>query len=222
MKEKISSKIKELVGKNNLSNLSERTIDTYVEEISGVVTDETQLTDSFFDSHLKILKSINGQMYSDVKLQVENYKKGITGQPQQPQPLSIGMGELQKKIEMLAEGYQKLEGHLEMSRKKEQRTELIKRASDLLKQGEGGKDIDLDNLDLDYSYLKIQNRITDEMTAEQVAQLWKPVYEDIHSQRMSITASPFASIGVQRTGSDTSKIEASRELIKKYVESKEI
>lgn len=74
MKEKISAKIKELVKTNNLTNLSERTIEGVIELASKRVTKEEDLTDAFYQNELQLLTLYNGQLYADIKDAVEKAK----------------------------------------------------------------------------------------------------------------------------------------------------
>lgn len=80
MKEKILQVLKEKVGK---TSLSEKTISDYATSIAALVTDESQLTDQFYDAHVGIIRSMDGNFNHDVAAQVEEVKKNLPN-PQTP------------------------------------------------------------------------------------------------------------------------------------------
>lgn len=62
-KEELLSKISEKLGK---TSLSERTLNSYVENIVKLVSDDSQVNDDFLTSHVGILKSIEGQLSHEI------------------------------------------------------------------------------------------------------------------------------------------------------------
>lgn len=80
MKEKILQVLKEKVGK---TSLSEKTISDYAASIASLLTDESQLTDQFYDAHVGIIRSMDGNFNHDVAAQVEEAKKNLPT-PQTP------------------------------------------------------------------------------------------------------------------------------------------
>ena len=79
MKEKILQELKTRAAK---SGCSERTIETYVNNIL-LPEDESGLTDDFYASHVNILNTLGGQMSADIARQVDEFKKNYKA-PQPP------------------------------------------------------------------------------------------------------------------------------------------
>lgn len=76
-KEELLTKISEKLGK---TSLSERTLNSYVENIVKLVGDDSQVNDDFLTSHVGILKSMEGQLSHEI---AEAVKKNGEGKPNQ-------------------------------------------------------------------------------------------------------------------------------------------
>lgn len=188
MKEKISLKLKELVGKNNLLNLSERTIVSYANAVSGTVTEETELTDDFFNRHLEILKSMNGQIYADTNFKVEEFKKNYkleTGD-QTSTSTSQANAEEPQWVKELREKYSSIEDKLTAKEKAEMLQGNLNKAKSILKAGGATNDkilnIALKLMDFD-----------DQMTPEQIAEKGKALYDSTYKDLYGEGAAPASS-----------------------------
>lgn len=71
-KEALISKLKNQLGS---TQLSERTIGVYADTLLASFKDDSVYTDDFIKTQAGFLKSMNGQLHSDVSAQVEEYKR---------------------------------------------------------------------------------------------------------------------------------------------------
>lgn len=213
MKEKISLKLKELVGKNNLLNLSERTIVSYANAVSGTVTEETELTDDFFNRHLEILKSMNGQIYADTNFKVEEFKKNYkleTGD-QTSTSTSQANAEEPQWAKELREKYSSIESKLTAKEKAEMLQGNLNKAKSILKAGGATNDkilnIALKLMDFD-----------DQMTPEQIAEKGKAVYDSTYKDLYGEGAAPASSSSssTEKPISQEDRAKAIEENQKKY------
>lgn len=214
MKEKISLKLKELVGKNNLLNLSERTIVSYANAVSGTVTEETELTDDFFNRHLEILKSMNGQIYADTNFKVEefkkNYKPDAGSQPSTPSSQTNAEEEPQWAKE-LREKYSSIEDKFTAKEKAERLQGNLDKAKSILKSGGATNDkilnIALKLMDFD-----------DQMTPEQIAEKGKALYDSTYKDLYGEGAAPASSSSssTEKPISQEERAKAIEENQKKY------
>lgn len=81
-KEELLAKISEKLGK---TSLSERTLNSYVENIFKTVSDDSQINDVFLESHVGILKSVEGQLSHDIAEGLKN-KPNEPTEPIKPKP----------------------------------------------------------------------------------------------------------------------------------------
>lgn len=213
MKEKISLKLKELVGKNNLLNLSERTIVSYANAVSGTVTEETELTDDFFNRHLEILKSMNGQIYADTNFKVEEFKKNYkleTGD-QASTSTSQANAEEPQWAKELREKYSSIEDKLTAKEKAEMLQGNLNKAKSILKAGGATNDkilnIALKLMDFD-----------DQMTPEQIAEKGKALYDSTYKDLYGEGAAPASSSSssTEKPISQEDRAKAIEENQKKY------
>ena len=213
MKEKISLKLKELVGKNNLLNLSERTIVSYANAVSGTVTEETELTDDFFNRHLEILKSMNGQIYADTNFKVEEFKKNYkleTGY-QTSTSTSQANAEEPQWAKELREKYSSIEDKLTAKEKAERLQGNLDKAKSILKAGGATNDkilnIALKLMDFD-----------DQMTPEQIAEKGKALYDSTYKDLYGEGAAPASSSSssTEKPISQEERAKAIEENQKKY------
>nr|DAV19581.1 MAG TPA: hypothetical protein [Caudoviricetes sp.] len=97
-KEELLAKISEKLGK---TSLSERTLNSYVENIFKTVSDDSQINDVFLESHVGILKSVEGQLSHDIAEGLKNKPNEPTG-PINPKP-SPSDDSIKKILEMISE-----------------------------------------------------------------------------------------------------------------------
>lgn len=76
-KEQILSTLTSKLGKTSLSS---RSIETYVN--NNLPSEGTEPDDAFFEKHVQILKSIEGQFSHDVATAIENFKKTYKPEPE--------------------------------------------------------------------------------------------------------------------------------------------
>ncbi len=169
MKEKISSKIKELLKGKNLANLSEKTIDDYCSNIAGLVTEETQLTDAFYNAHLAVLSSMNGQIYADTAAKVEAAKKTPAPAPT-PTPAPSQDDELSKKLAKIEAAQAALDAKILAKEKSEHDAKILSQANEIMKSKGSTNDF-IRNITLK----GITIGETD--TAESIAEKYKTVYD---------------------------------------------
>lgn len=188
MKEKISLKLKELVGKNNLLNLSERTIVSYANAVSGTVTEETELTDDFFNRHLEILKSMNGQIYADTNFKVEEFKKNY--KPETGSQTSTSTNQTNAEEPQWAkefrERYSSIESKLTAKEKAEMLQGNLNKAKSILK-ADGATNDKILNI-----ALKLMD-FDDQMTPEQIAEKGKALYDSTYKDLYGEGAAPASS-----------------------------
>lgn len=210
MKEKISLKLKELVGKNNLLNLSERTIVSYANAVSGTVTEETELTDDFFNRHLEILKSMNGQIYADTNFKVEEFKKNYKPDAGSQSSQTNAEEEPQWAKE-LREKYSSIEDKFTTKEKAERLQGNLDKAKSILKSGGATNDkilnIALKLMDFD-----------DQMTPEQIAEKGKALYDSTYKDLYGEGAAPASSSSssTEKPISQEERAKAIEENQKKY------
>lgn len=84
-KEELLGKLKEKLGR---TNLSERTLSDYAEKVASTMGDDSELSESFIDAHVGVLKSIQGQLSSDIASGIEEWKKTHSEKdPKEKEPL---------------------------------------------------------------------------------------------------------------------------------------
>lgn len=213
MKEKISLKLKDLVGKNNLVNLSERTIESYAHVLSRTVTEETELTDDFYSKHLDFLKSMNGQIYADTNSKVEEFKKNYKpdAQEQQTSTSQFKADEEPQWAKDLREKYSSIENKLTAKEKAEMRQANLDKAKSILK-GDGATNDKVLNI-----ALKLMD-FDDQMTPEQIAEKGKSVYDSTYKDLYGEGAAPASSgsSSTEKPISQDERMKAIEENQKKY------
>lgn len=100
-KEELLTALREKLG--TTSNLSERTLDTFSEQMATAMGSDFSMTDSFVDSQVGILKSVGGQLSHDISAGIEDWKKKnpIVPPQQQQQQDDGNQSELSKLMEKL-------------------------------------------------------------------------------------------------------------------------
>lgn len=213
MKEKISLKLKDLVGKNNLVNLSERTIESYADVLSRSVTEETELTDDFYSKHLDFLKSMNGQIYADTNSRVEEFKKNYkpaerTATQAEQQPAQPEEPQWAKE---LREKFTTIETKLTSKEKAEMFQGNLDKAKSILKANGATND----------KVLNIAFKLMDyaeDMTPEQIAEMGKSVYDSTYKDLYGEGAAPASSSSssTEKPISQDDRMKAIEENQKKY------
>lgn len=212
MKEKISSKLKELVGKNNLLNLSERTIEKYAEVISHKVQEETELTEEFYSDHLGILCAMNGQIYADLKVKIEDAKKDNIPEPQAPPINPTPEGDAEPLwAKKLQERLSSVEGKLTAKEKTEMLQGNMDKAKSILVE-KGAKNAKVLNI-----ALKLMD-FNDDMTPEEIAEKAKSVYDSTYKDLYGDGAAPASSgsFSTEKPISSAEREKAIQENQKKY------
>lgn len=97
-KEELLAKISEKLGK---TSLSERTLNSYTENILKTVNDDSQINDVFLESHVGILKSVEGQLSHDIAEGLKN-KPNEQSEAIKPKP-SPSDDSIKKILEMISE-----------------------------------------------------------------------------------------------------------------------
>ena len=82
-REELKTKINDVLGSTKLT-LSERTINDFIDDALVGITDD-DVTDDFVTRKANMLKSIDGNLHSDVAVQVKQYKDSLPKQ-QEPEP----------------------------------------------------------------------------------------------------------------------------------------
>lgn len=213
MKEKISSKLKELARKNNLLNLSERTIASYAEVVSKKVTEETELTEDFYNGHLEILKTMNGQIYADLTEKVEEVKKNYKPESQNPQPAPKpdAVDEEPQWAKDLREKFSSIEGKLTAKEKAQMLEDNLNKAKSILKAN-GASNEKVLNIALKLTELN------EEMTPEQIAEKGKSVYDSTYKDLYGDGAAPASSnsSSTEKPINQEERLKAIEENQKKY------
>lgn len=180
MKEKISSKLKELVGKNNLLNLSERTIEKYAEVISHKVKEETELTEEFYSDHLGILCAMNGQIYADLKVKIEDAKKDNIPEPQTPPANPTPKDDAEPLwAKKLQERLSSVEGKLTAKENSEMLQGNMDKAKSILVE-KGAKNAKVLNIAL--KLMDFNNDMTPEEIAEKAKSVYDSTYKDLYGE----------------------------------------
>lgn len=125
-KEKILSELTAKLGK---TSLSERSIATYVDNIHPTITDDAQVTDSFYETHVNILKSISGNMDKEIADKVNDFKKNYKPQSTEGGEGGNGggaVGENDKRITELTEKVTTLQKQLEEGAKAQKQADILK------------------------------------------------------------------------------------------------
>lgn len=73
-REELESKISEKLGSTQLS-LTKETLDMFYEDTLKDITDDSKVNDEFVERKVKYLKTLDGQLHSDVSRQVKIYKE---------------------------------------------------------------------------------------------------------------------------------------------------
>lgn len=73
-REELESKISEKLGSTQLS-LTKETLDMFYEDTLKDITDDSKVDDEFVERKVKYLKTLDGQLHSDVSRQVKIYKE---------------------------------------------------------------------------------------------------------------------------------------------------
>lgn len=113
-REELLTKFNEMLGSTKLS-LSERTLNDYADDVLSGITDDAQLTDEFLGRKVNFLKSLDGNLHSDVSKEIEVYKKNFKPKKEEPvkeEPVKEEVhddriAELEKKFEELLQQREK-------------------------------------------------------------------------------------------------------------------
>lgn len=133
-KEELLTALQGKLGTN--SNLSNRTLETYAEQMASAMGENFSISDEFVDNQANVLKCIGGQLSHDISVGIEDWKKSnptttttTTAQGGKPQPQSGDSSEYAKLLEKLNGLEERLNG--EASAKK--MTEYKSKLTDALK-----------------------------------------------------------------------------------------
>lgn len=145
-KERILSDLKTKIGDPNVapkfSNITDRTLNEYVDKIFPTIKEGDVIDDSFYNTHVGILETLAGNIRFAASSAVEDFKKNLKQEPPTPQPNpsaptpSNPNDEITKKLKELDDFKRSLEGRYESEAKAAQITE--KRNSVLSKLKEQG------------------------------------------------------------------------------------
>lgn len=207
MKEKILQELKTRAAK---SGCSERTIETYVNNIV-LPEDEAALTEEYYTAQVNILKSLGGQMSADIARQVDEFKKNYKPQPVPPTPtpptpptppaLPPEFEQFQKEVREFMQSRKaeedraKREGILSQVRK------------NLIEQGA------TDEFVLDYVFMSKANGINFEKSADDITKAMKEEYDTQFSRAHHDTGSPYSQNG-GGSGAATLSAEQKAEVVK--------
>ncbi len=109
-KEELLTALRGQLGTN--SNISERTLDTFSEQMATAMGSEFSMTDSFVESQVGILRSVGGQLSHDISAGIEEWKKKNPMTTTNPQQQSQQGGEAQTELSKLMEKLNGLEERL--------------------------------------------------------------------------------------------------------------
>lgn len=175
MKEKILQELKKRAAK---SGCSERTIQTYVENIS-LPEDESTLTDDFYNGHVAILTTIGGQISRHVAEQVDEFKKNFKPEPQK----TIQPGNSPDAIQKLEATVQALQARLDQEAKDRARAEKFAAADRLMtEQGATNKTV--------RELIMANVEIKDDDTAEIIATKGKTLYDAKYTELYGSGSAP--------------------------------
>lgn len=116
-REELESKISEKLGSTQLS-LTKETLDMFYEDTLKDITDDSKVDDEFVERKVKYLKTLDGQLHSDVSRQVKIYKEDWEKKNKKPGPKDGGghssenndneeVQKLRKELEEMKESYAK-------------------------------------------------------------------------------------------------------------------
>ena len=89
-KERILSDLKTKIGDPNVapkfSNITERTLNEYVDQIFPTIKEGDVIDDSFYNTHIGILETLAGNIRFAASSAVEDFRKNLKQEPPTPQP----------------------------------------------------------------------------------------------------------------------------------------
>lgn len=187
MKEKI---LRELQTRAAKSGCSERTIQTYVDNIV-LPEDESALTEEFYTTQVNILKSLGGQMSADIARQVDEFKKNYKPQPTPPIPptppvppaLPPEYEQFQKEVREFMAARQADDDRA----KRENLMSLVRK--NLIEQGA------TDEFVLDFVFMSKANSIDYNASAEDIAKIMRAEYDTQYSRARRETGHPYSQNG---------------------------
>jgi len=121
-KETLLSKMKSKLGN---TQLSDRSVESYVVGILPTITDDSIVTDAYLETHVGILRSFEGQYRHDLATGIEDWKKQNPLNPPTPpvnQP-SAEVAEMQKQMAQMLQSMTEMQNQF-----KAQQTEQAKNA----------------------------------------------------------------------------------------------
>ena len=134
-KERILSDLKTKIGDPNVapkfSNITERTLNEYVDQIFPTIKEGDVIDDSFYNTHIGILETLAGNIRFAASSAVEDFRKNLKQEPPTPQPNpsaptpSNPNDEIAKKLKELEDFKTSLEKRYQDEAKVAQRNSLI-------------------------------------------------------------------------------------------------
>lgn len=119
----------ELQGKlGTTSNLSNRTLETYAEQMASAMGQDFSISDEFVDNQVNILKSVGGQLSHDISTGIEDWKKknptAATTTQSEPDHQGGKSPELEKLLEKLNGLEERLNGEANAKKMTEYKSQL--------------------------------------------------------------------------------------------------
>lgn len=134
-KERILSDLKTKIGDPNVapkfSNITERTLNEYVDKIFPTIKEGDVIDDSFYNTHIGILETLAGNIRFAASSAVEDFRKNLKQEPPTPQPNpsaptpSNPNDEIAKKLKELEDFKTSLKKRYQDEEKVAQRNSLI-------------------------------------------------------------------------------------------------
>lgn len=110
------------------SNLSNRTLETYAEQMASAMGTDFSISDEFVDNQVNILKSVGGQLSHDISTGIEDWKKKnpATTKPstQEPTPQGGQSPEYKELLEKLSGLEERLNGEANAKKLAEYKSQL--------------------------------------------------------------------------------------------------
>lgn len=176
-KETIFSEMKTRLGK---TQLSDRTLNAYLE--ANLPAEGAEPDDAYYDAHLKMLKTIEGQVNNEVAAVLRGRKpKEEPKTEDKPDPTSVAMAELQRQMEELKSNYERQakEAHVAAMR-----SELVNKAGEIkVANAALWKDV-VDGM-----------AVADDATADSLLTAAKTAYESKLKAYMGEGATPYGGTG---------------------------
>ncbi len=176
-KETIFNEVKTRLGK---TQLSDRTLNMYLEGV--MPTEGVEPDDAYYDAHIKMLKTMEGQISNEVAAVLRERKLKVEPKPEEkPDPTADALAELRKQMEELKSSYEK---QTKEARVASMRAELVNRAGEIkVANAALWKDV-VDGM-----------AVADDATADSLMSAAKAAYESKLKAYMGEGATPYGGTG---------------------------